>query len=253
MIDPPKYEFLSVRKYRGTFQVTLPPNKKAISKQELIFTLGDRKYAVQKRRIFENVSVNDLPKGFKYTWVLTEDRTMSFGQVLNRWEYGVKHAHVANTKKVVAAGEMELAPDGRVKYNLSSGTFSRRYVEVGPRAAKLLESLADEAFKSQVSPDQLQYVKSNLLKDLPAFPTQVELISLCADTDFLKEKPNAELCRTLELHPPALGNETASFKKVSKSERAAQNLSPAQRLNTISNRLIESAARFLQEPLFLFS
>jgi len=89
----------------------------------------DRTYAEANNLIFEGVSPAVLPKGKRYTYVVLENGNVVFGQVDSALEYGVKHSHLANGRAVHAAGELQIAENGKYLFNTESGTFSRQLIK----------------------------------------------------------------------------------------------------------------------------
>lgn len=101
---------------------------------KFVYSLDDRKYAVDQGKVFNNVAVGSLPVG-SYSWVLTSDGDLSFGRLENSWEFGVKHIHLANGRSVLIAGELMLSNevcddattecgDISVLVNIISGTYT---------------------------------------------------------------------------------------------------------------------------------
>ncbi|MBF0208181.1 MAG: protein kinase [Oligoflexia bacterium] len=74
-------------------------------------------------RIFE-FSGLPLPVG-KYNYTLTEDGKVTLGLVSNALEIGAKHIHLANGRRVLIAGELQSYADGRIQFNVESGSFSK--------------------------------------------------------------------------------------------------------------------------------
>ncbi len=110
-----------------------------IDGKNVTMSLSDRAGAVEAGKIFENYDIADLPRGRHYTWLILDDGTKVFGEVTDGFEFGVKHGHLANGRKVVAAGEMMVAENGNVVFNLQSGTFSKpiaRFHPDGPKAGQ---------------------------------------------------------------------------------------------------------------------
>eukprot|EP01086_Lenisia_limosa_P011640 TRINITY_DN3797_c0_g1_i1.p1 TRINITY_DN3797_c0_g1~~TRINITY_DN3797_c0_g1_i1.p1 ORF type:complete len:300 (-),score=26.63 TRINITY_DN3797_c0_g1_i1:39-938(-) len=71
-----------------------------------------------------------LPRNHYYTWALTDDFELSFGQYRDIWEWGTKHKCLAGPDRhVFAAGEMYISSTGLVKFNIASGTFMRPIVD----------------------------------------------------------------------------------------------------------------------------
>jgi hypothetical protein len=88
---------------------------------EVTFAHSDRDIAKADRRVFEGGNPFRLPNGI-YTFVILRDGTTSFGHPLDKWEVGTRHAHLAQGRPVVGAGEM-VKSNAAIKLNLLSGTF----------------------------------------------------------------------------------------------------------------------------------
>jgi len=66
-----------------------------------------------------------LEAGKGYTWAITSDNTITFGEYQNVVEYGTKHIALANLRPVYIAGEMLVDVDRFIKWNVASGSYTR--------------------------------------------------------------------------------------------------------------------------------
>jgi hypothetical protein len=88
----------------------------------IVYGATTRKVAAAQGRLFEDTPVSQLKPG-TYTYVITQDGKATYGRVEDTWEVGVKHAQLANGRKILSAGEVKVDPDGEISYNLASGTY----------------------------------------------------------------------------------------------------------------------------------
>lgn len=84
-------------------------------------------------RIFDNVAPSDLPPG-NYTYVITETGDISYGLVTDGLEFGVKHLHIAQGRRIAVAGEVRIGPNRELTYNELSGTFTNQAINQAQRA-----------------------------------------------------------------------------------------------------------------------
>jgi len=80
-----------------------------------------------------------------YTWVITNDWEITFGHVINNFEWGVKHKHLANCRALVAGGEWKKSGSETI-WNLESGTFSSLWSD--SKVKKELEVKLSKAFET---------------------------------------------------------------------------------------------------------
>jgi hypothetical protein len=92
-------------------------------------------YNLQQR---DNNKIREFPSGSavqlavgQYTFIVLEDGTLVTGQVTDSLELGVKHFHLANGRRVVTAGELNIWNNGNAQFNVTSGTFSLRMINQG--------------------------------------------------------------------------------------------------------------------------
>ena len=57
---------------------------------------------------------------------MTSEGVTSFGHPIDAWEIGTRHAHVAQRRLVVSAGELHTDGHARLRLNTLSGAYSRR-------------------------------------------------------------------------------------------------------------------------------
>ncbi len=150
---------------------------------------ADRIVAVKTGKLFENVSPASLPKGKTYTWVITDQGETVFGMVENSWEYGVKHIHLANGRKIVAAGELLVDKAGDYVFNLESGTFTLKLIRDSQVKIRDLERKVESVFSSEFGKPGKYTPKSLMVQ---AAPTADYVKGLCKLQEFLKL--NSRLC-----------------------------------------------------------
>lgn len=175
-------------------------------KARVVQSVEDRKFAVQRGLIRENVPVESLEKGKSYTYVITADGSVVYGQVDNAFEYGVKHIQLANGRPVVGAGELRVNADGTISFNLESGSFSRSLIQQkGVSEAELQKRV--QAVLQNNGAAQLEYTKSTLLPKDP--PNRAELTELCRQSMISTFVP---ACKNLDSVPVsyAQANQSAS-------------------------------------------
>ena len=151
------------------------------------YRYADREYARAQGRIFENVSPKELPRGKNYSYIVLQDGSMVFGEVQDGWEFGVKHAHLANGRAVVAAGELHVGGDGKYDFNILSGTYSMDLIRSGATTEPVLQSQMSQAFKAGFGTDGT-YTTRGILPTQP--PTEAEIKVLCGSPFFKTNNPS---------------------------------------------------------------
>lgn len=164
------------------------------SRASVRYVTEDREIARMQGKLFEGVSPSDLPKGKSYTYIVKEDGKMVFGQVDDGWEVGVKHAHLANGDNVLVAGEISLDASGAYKWNLESGSYTRKILQGGQTDMATLEKQMTQVFNEKLGASG-QYVDDVLLNSGPPSMSNVKI--LCADQRF--KMLNAAICNQLGL------------------------------------------------------
>ncbi len=152
------------------------------SRKPIIYTLADREFARSRGKLYEGVLPSSLPRGKSYTYVILEDGSMVFGEVENGLEFGVKHFHLANGRRVKAAGELRIAADGSYEVNLLSGTFSKPLVDFYGVPERDLESRVLSVFNSDAKMGEGVVVKNDLLPSRA--PTVSEFEQICSSPVF---------------------------------------------------------------------
>lgn len=145
--------------------------------------------------IFENTSVAALPRGERYTYVITADGKLTFGRVTNSLEYGVKHIHLANGKPVLVAGELTVRPDGTIAFNLESGSFTRQLIKRDQVSEEKLERRVKLILEQEPGAGRVERVPNDaILKPVSKQPPTVEeLARICGDAGF--HYVNRWICR----------------------------------------------------------
>ncbi len=174
----------------GAFNGGSPDPRGGAGKVRLNYLNGDREYARSAGRLFEDTAPSALPRGKKYTYIVTEDGKMTFGEVVDGTEFGVKHAHLANGRKVLAAGELAIDEAGHYAFNLESGSYSMKIMEKGLATEGQLEGRVSSIFEGELGAGG-EYTKSKLTSTAP--PTPAEYKQLCGSAQFLKL--NGMLCK----------------------------------------------------------
>ena len=102
------------------------------------FTHYPNDIAVARRqgRVFDNVAPSDLPPG-NYTYVITDTGEVSFGLVTDGLEFGVKHVHIAQGRRVAVAGEVRIGPNKEITYNELSGTFTNQAIQLARQGGQI--------------------------------------------------------------------------------------------------------------------
>jgi len=67
-----------------------------------------------------NLKTNQL-----YTWLMTTDGQLNFGEIHDSLEWGAKHLQLSFLRPVWAGGEMIVEADGTIRLNVDSGSFAR--------------------------------------------------------------------------------------------------------------------------------
>ncbi len=199
------------------------------SVQQIVYTLADREFARSRGKLYEKVLPSSLPRGKSYTYVVLEDGTMVFGEVENGLEFGVKHFHLANGRKVKAAGELQIAADGSYEANLLSGTFSKPLVDFYGIPERDLEARVLSVFESDARMGQGTIVKKDLLPSRA--PSLEEFKSVCSSSVFELNRgvcggvmPQTPLITKMEISVPIDGAvQVDLFDSLSIRARAAGN------------------------------
>jgi hypothetical protein len=88
---------------------------------QVMMAYDDRAIAQTQRRVFENANPFTLKNNI-YTFIVVENGTTSFGNPLDNWEVGTRHAHLSQGRPVVASGEL-VKSNGAMRLNMLSGTY----------------------------------------------------------------------------------------------------------------------------------
>jgi hypothetical protein len=152
-----------------------------------INAMEDTAYGRRAGRVFDDVSPASLPRGKRYTYVITEDGRMSFGMVEDSFEFGVKHMHIAGGRPVLVAGELEVAANGSLRFNLESGTFTRHILEGGGVTENVLAGRVQNILSREVGSSNVTRVGGSdiLVPYSNTPPSAAELARLCASAEFL--------------------------------------------------------------------
>ncbi|EQC47295.1 hypothetical protein [Bacteriovorax sp. Seq25_V] len=166
----------------------------------------DINLAREKGKIFDNVRPSELPPG-KYTYVIAADGSVSFGRVDDALEFGVKHLHIAQGRKIAVAGEVDILPNGGAVYNELSGTFTMQsYAEaghyLGDSYQKLyLDKMVGLANRFFTSDPNLKGVARTEKAVFPtAKPNKQDMLDMC---NFLRAN---DIVRYRELHSTMVCN-----------------------------------------------
>lgn len=183
----------------------------AAEKIRVLLAYEDRAIAEGEGRIYEDADPFKLPPGV-YAYVVTREGVTSFGHPIDSWEIGTRHAHVAQRRPVVSAGEMET--DGRaVRINVLSGTYAFPMIQAGLWNGDDLRKRTVRWFdvvlrKVHRPPDGLAVVEAvQDGKDAPIFDAHLKLPGLaavrrlCAAPSFSGNNP--DVCRRVSLRREA--------------------------------------------------
>lgn len=151
------------------------------TRSRVSYLTDNREIAKSQGKLFEGVTAKELPKGKSYTYIVKSDGKMVFGQVDDGWEVGVKHAHLANGEDVMAAGELSIDASGAFRWNLESGSYTRKLVQGGQTDMATLEKQMRKVFQGDLG-DTGKYVDDILLNSGP--PTSSNIKIYCANPHF---------------------------------------------------------------------
>jgi hypothetical protein len=96
---------------------------------------SDISVARAQGRVFDNIAPSELPPG-NYTYVITETGEVSFGLVTDGLEFGVKHVHIAQGRRIAVAGEVRVGANRELTYNELSGTFTSEAIKNANKAGR---------------------------------------------------------------------------------------------------------------------
>jgi hypothetical protein len=120
-----------------------------------------------------------------YTFLITADGHIAYGRVIDLWEFGVKHIHLANGRLVVVAGEMKVGPEGKISFNLDSGSFTNDIIYNKKFSRAYLKNAVVGIFKSQFNIINLEYNEQK--RFFPRHPPEIaELKKLCGSDEFVR-------------------------------------------------------------------
>ena len=169
-------------------------------KLKVFLSYEDRAIAEADGRIYEAFDPFKLPAGV-YTWIVTPEGTTSFGRPLDAWEIGTRHAHVAQRRLVVAAGELHTDGRAKIRVNTLSGTYALPMIKEGKWTSDELRKRSarwfDEVLRRRHSaPKEFAVEEATLAgKDAPIFDVVLEppglpaIRKLCAAPAFLGNNP----------------------------------------------------------------
>ncbi len=171
---------------RNAVGVTMAPGTRPLFYQSREM----RQIAVQEGRIYEGVSLADLPKNETYTYVVLEDGTRVYGRSDSTIELGTKHYQLADGRKVVAAGEVYTGING-VEYNLLSGSFMSDVAIKEPETFLRIQREMEYIFSKEAP--GAQYADINLIKAANGNASRQYFRKYCDHPLFAKE--NEHICR----------------------------------------------------------
>lgn len=148
----------------------------------LYYKYNDREIALKAGKLFENVNPTQLPKGKRYTFAVTEDGQLLFGEVDNSWEMGVKHAHLLNGRAGVAGGEMYIDANGNITYNLLSGSITQPLIAKNSGLLPQMKSRMDHLFEFETG-KRPAYTEQPILSTTDT-PSPAEIRVYCMDSNF---------------------------------------------------------------------
>jgi hypothetical protein len=160
------------------------------------YDVSDREFGIREKRIFEDSSVLDLTEG-SYTFLITLDGHIVFGKVIDYWEFGVKHIHLANSRPVLVAGEMKINPNKSIQFNLDSGSFTVPIINAKHTTYEALEVAVIEIFREVFQVPSIEYTPGYTF--IPSHPPIWEdLLKLCSASEF--KARNAWICELYIRH-----------------------------------------------------
>ena len=114
----------------------------------------DAEIAKAQGRVLEDANPFTL-KNNVYTWILLENGNVSFGNPVDQWEVGTRHAHLAHGRSVVASGELVKSNSG-LRINMLSGTYMIPLVKEGKidpaKVGERIKLWFDEVLRKKFSP-----------------------------------------------------------------------------------------------------
>ena len=123
----------------------------------VIMAWDDAGIAKAQGRVFENANPYTL-KNNVYTWILLESGNVSFGNPVDQWEVGTRHAHLAHGRPVIASGELVKSNSG-LRINMLSGTYMIPMVNDGKidpaKMGARIKTWFDEVLRKKFSPPAL--------------------------------------------------------------------------------------------------
>jgi hypothetical protein len=155
-------------------QIT-PSNIRGLTRLPGTYLLGQNTGSVNRNRLLKNANVNTLPDGVYLYMIEYEPSSRryykQFIRVESRLELGSKHFMLPTQqgdRVVLAAGEL-VKSDGKIFWNLRSGTFMRNFIEQGGGSTQKFKNIVLNAFTN--SQATLEFNNRNLL---PAIPTKLK-------------------------------------------------------------------------------
>ena len=152
------------------------------------FRVEDYQYAVNQNRIFIHPRLHDLPVEHSYNYILTTSGELVIGMVLDAWEFGVKHLHLAQGRDVLVAGELLVNADSSYSFNLMSGTLMMPIAASHPEYNSRLELAIQSFFLDEFGSRGL-FLKTGTLLPLSVQPTPEEKSRFCDFSDFSLRNP----------------------------------------------------------------
>jgi hypothetical protein len=152
-----------------------PTSIRGLNRLPGTYLLGQNAGSVNRNRIFKNANVNTLPDG-TYLYMIEYEPSgrryyKQFIRVESRLELGSKHFMLPSqqgNRVVLAAGEL-VKNDGKIFWNLRSGTFMKNFIAQGGGNTQKFKAIVLNAFTN--SQATLEFNNRNLL---PAIPTKLK-------------------------------------------------------------------------------
>jgi hypothetical protein len=151
------------------------------------YTLEDVAFAERENLIFRDTSPRKLQPGYNYNYIVTDTGVMDFARVDNTLEYGVKHNHIAQGRKVIAAGEFKLASDWSYEVNSFSGSIILPLLNLHDGYSDELNLKIENLFT-----EEMRWVGSLVTRPLLSgnLPSPSYLDNLCRFDLFTRNNPN---------------------------------------------------------------
>ena len=187
------------------------------SKLTVKMAYDDREIAKAGGRVFENANPFTLKNNI-YTFMITDTGITSFGNPVDYWEVGTRHAHLSQGRPVVASGELVKSNAG-IRLNMLSGTYMIPMVQANridpAKMGTAIQYWFDKVLRQKYHPPESFKVtfgqsgkgtfandkifETERAKGKPRLPfpslCQIKKVTKLCDARFKFASRNAELCQ----------------------------------------------------------